>query len=114
MTLTFITSDTTGARRFNNDANGNREYERSDHWVNTVLIGEGKVTQIGFCKPLKFLNTSNKTATSSEEFNEVDALSNVVINQLHSIGQRLQFGEAYIMAPGYNDLPDSHETLTLE
>ena len=117
--MSFETIPTSGRSPRNRyiPPNGNanvREFEKSDHWVNTVLIGNGEITQIGFGKPLRFFTLSDKTATSSEEFNRVNALSNSVITQLHSIGKNLKPGESYIMAPGYNKLPDSHEALTLE
>lgn len=81
----------------------NNNYNRDDKpktefWVNfCYVISPDRMTRIGYGRDLKTMRPDKKVTTTNAEFNEDNAVSNALIDQIHARAQSLGKGERLVM-----------------
>lgn len=76
--------------------------DRVQVWVNTVFIEEGnKISRIGSGRPVTTYKANAPVDTKDEDFNEVNAVSNVIVQGILDVADKLEEGTTQIIAPAY-------------
>lgn len=76
--------------------------DRVQVWVNTVFIEKGnKISRIGSGRPIGTYKANAPVDTKDEDFNEANAVSNVIVQGILDTADKLEEGTTQIIAPGY-------------